>query len=85
MATKNRSESHWTLQQFTTKAGRPWYALQQHNDDGLLCQFTGYRHELEGIATKHGITPEELDPITKEEFFKRLNETVQAEWFEAED
>ena len=67
----SRNGTHWTLQQFTTIAGHPWFALQQHNDAGIISQFTGYRHEVDAMCSKHGITPEELDPITEQEFFDR--------------
>ena len=40
----------WTVQQFTTVAGHPWYALQQHSDGGVLWQYTGYRHEIDALA-----------------------------------
>lgn len=61
----------WTLQQFTTLAGRPWYALQQHSDAGIRHQLTGYRHEMEARARELRITPQELPPTTEEAFFHR--------------
>jgi hypothetical protein len=62
----------WTLQQFWTgPTGKPWYALQKQNDEGVLQQFTGYRHEIDAICKEYGITPEELPPTTEEEFLKR--------------
>jgi hypothetical protein len=63
---------HWTLQQFWTgPTGKPWYALQKQTDEGVIYQFTGYRHEIDELCTRHGITPEELPPTTEEEFFRR--------------
>jgi len=62
----------WTLQQFWTGlTGKPWYALQKQNDEGVIWQFTGYRHEIDAICTKHSITPEELPPTTEQEFLNR--------------
>ena len=61
----------WTVQQFTTIAGHPWYALQQHSDGGVLWQFTGYRHEIDALAARLAITPEELPPISEQDFFAR--------------
>ena len=65
---------NWTVQQFTFVAGRPWFALQQHSDGGVLWQYTGYRHEMDALAVRLGIEPEELDPIGEEEFFARCAE-----------
>lgn len=64
-------DSFWTMQQFTTVAGKPWFALQKQSDKGLLWQFTGYRHEIDRLCIKHGITPVRLPPTTEEEFFCR--------------
>jgi hypothetical protein len=61
----------WTLQQFTVICGKPWYALQRQNDEGVLWQYTGYRHEVDAFCRKHGVTPQELPPTTEEEFFRR--------------
>ncbi|MGO9440888.1 MAG: hypothetical protein ACLPXM_10125 [Terriglobales bacterium] len=61
----------WTVQQFTTIAGHPWFALQQHNDAGILCQFTGYRHEIDALIARLAIVPEELSPLAEEDFFAR--------------
>ena len=66
----------WTLQQFCTIARRPWYALQEQTDAGIVRQFTGYRHELETLARQMNITPEELPPITEQEFFRRQAEAL---------
>ena len=60
---------HWTLQQFTTVCGKPWYALQVQTDAGVLRQWTGYRHEMDELSKKLGVEPEELPPTTEEEFF----------------
>jgi hypothetical protein len=62
---------HWTLQQFATIAGHPWFALQRHSDAGVEQQFTGYRHEMEALAKQLGVQPEELPPTTAEEFLER--------------
>jgi hypothetical protein len=60
---------YWTLRQFWTgPTGQPWYALQQQNDQGVLWLFTGYRHEVDAICQKRGITPEELPPTTEAGF-----------------
>lgn len=64
----------WTLQQFWTgPTGKPWYALQKQNDEGVLWQFTGYRHEVDEICRRFTppIVPEELPPTTEEEFLNR--------------
>ena len=62
----------WTLQQFWTgPTGKPWYALQKQTDEGVLWQFTGYRHEVDELCRKHRITPQELPPTTEEEFLRR--------------
>lgn len=73
--------SHWTLQQFSTINGKPYYALQQHNDSGVVWQCTGYRHEIDAVTTKHRITPELLDPIDEEEFYSRAVTTEAPENF----
>ena len=61
----------WTLQEFTTIAGRPYFALQMENDAGVQKRFTGYRHEMDALAADIGISAEQLDPIGEEEFFAR--------------
>jgi hypothetical protein len=61
----------WTLQQFTTVAGKPWYALQQHTDAGVERQYTGYRHEMDALCRELRIVPEALPPTTEEEFLRR--------------
>jgi hypothetical protein len=73
----------WTLQQFWTgPTGKPWYALQKQNDEGVLFQFTGYRHEVDEICQQHGVTPEELDPITEQEFYDRQKTPDEPEEFQ---
>lgn len=67
--------SHWTVQQFTTVAGKPWFALQKHNDSGVVWQATGYRHEIESLCKLRNIQPEKLDPIDEEEFYRRFQTT----------
>ena len=69
---EQKPSTFWTLQQFAIVAGRPWYALQEQNDGGVLAQFTGYRHQMESLAAQLGIVPEELEPTTEEEFYSRL-------------
>jgi hypothetical protein len=69
----------WTLQEFTTVAGKPWYALQKQNDGGIVWQFTGYLYEVIELAERIGVVPEELAPITEDEFFARLAVSEQAE------
>lgn len=69
-----KEENVWTLQQFATVAGQPWFALQFQSDGGVQMQFTGYRHEMDNLAGKLGITPEELPVITEEEYFARCRE-----------
>ena len=68
-----RDASLWTLQEFATVAGQPWYALQKQDDAGILSQWTGYRHEVDVIAARLAITPEELPAVSEDEFFARLN------------
>jgi hypothetical protein len=67
----NNTGVYWTLQQFWTgPTGQPWCAVQQQTDQGVLWPFTSYRHEVDAICQKHGITPEELPPTTEEEFLR---------------
>jgi hypothetical protein len=40
----------WTLQQFATVDGKPWFALQKHNDGGVILHVTGWRHEIEKLC-----------------------------------
>jgi len=64
----------WTLQQFWTgPTGKPWYALQKQTDEGVIWQYTGYRHEVEAICRRVNppIVPQELPPTTEEEFLRR--------------
>ena len=62
---------YWTLHQFWTgPTGQPWYALQQQNDQGVLWQITGYRHEVDAICQKRGIAPEESPTTTEAEFLR---------------
>jgi hypothetical protein len=61
----------WTLQEFTTVAGRPWYALQQHSDGGVERQYTGNKQEMDALCRKHRIRPQKLPPTTEEEFLSR--------------
>jgi hypothetical protein len=64
--------SFWTLQQFWTgPTGLPWYALQKQNDKGVIWGTTGYRHQLEPIWQKLGVTPQELPPISEEEYLRQ--------------
>jgi hypothetical protein len=63
--------SRWTFQEFTDIAGRPWFALSEENDAGVVRQFTGYRREMDALAAPLGIVPEELAPIEEGEFFAR--------------
>ena len=63
----------WTVQQFwTTPAGKPWYALQLQGDEGVKWQLTGYRHEVDQFAAKHGIQAVELPAISEQEFTRRM-------------
>lgn len=65
--------SFWTLQQFSTgPTGKPWLALQQQNDAGVQWGTTGYRHEIDALCRKHGILPQELEPITEDEYYRRM-------------
>lgn len=70
----NSKDQLWTLQQFAIVAGQPWFALQLHSDGGVERQFTGYRHEMDSLAEKLGIAPEELPVITEGEYFARSGE-----------
>ena len=85
MSKRNRDEpssdrTHWTLQQFATIAAHPWYALQRHNDGGVVWQATGYRPELEALCRRHRITPAELEPIGEEEFYRRFQASGPQDW-----
>ena len=75
-----RKRRLWTLEQFTTIAGKPRYVLEEHCDDGqhllrpsggVKRQFTGYREELLELAARMGVSPEEGPGITEQEFFRR--------------
>ena len=68
-----RAASLWTLQEFATVAGKPWFALQKQSDAGILSQWTGYRHEVDELAARLAITPEELPATTEDEFFARFD------------
>jgi len=59
---------YWTVQQFTTVAGRPWFALQLQSDGGVDRQYTGYFHEMKHLAAELGVTPQVRAPTTEEEF-----------------
>jgi hypothetical protein len=63
--------TYWTVQQFATIAGKPWYALQQREGDHAIQQFTGNRDEINRLCGKFRITPRALEPVTEEEFFSR--------------
>lgn len=69
----------WTLQQFTTVAGQPWYALQQHSDGGVERQYTGYEHEMTALCRKLRVTPQVLPPTTEEEFLSRSQGDMPSE------
>jgi hypothetical protein len=34
-------------------------------------QFTGYRHEIDALAARLAIAPEQLPPISEQDFFAR--------------
>jgi hypothetical protein len=68
---EDKAAAVWTLQQFTTLAGKAWFALQRHNDSSVVQQITGYSHEIEQHLEQMGITPEVLPSTTEEEFLKR--------------
>ena len=68
-----RAASLWTLQEFATVAGKPWFALQKQNDAGILWQWTGYRHEVDALASRLAITPEELPATSEKDFFSRFD------------
>lgn len=71
-ATGRTDTAHWTVQQFATLPGGPWYALHKETDEGVIWGFTGYRHEIDALCQKQGITPEELPPIAEEEYYRRM-------------
>jgi hypothetical protein len=62
----------WTVQQFATVCGQPWFALQKQNDGGVEWCFTGYRHEVDELARKLGVRPVELGPIAEDEYYRRM-------------
>jgi hypothetical protein len=74
--TAEEEQSFWTLQAFATVAGRSWYALQRQSDAGIERQYTGYAPELQALAARLGIQPEELGAATEEEFFRRYDELM---------
>lgn len=62
----------WTVQQFSVgPTGLPWLALQKHSDAGVEYQYTGHRWEIDNICAELGIIPEELAPISEQEFYAR--------------
>lgn len=63
--------TRWTLQEFTSVAGKPWYALQEQSDSGVERQFTGNKQEMDALCRKHRIRPQELPQTTEEEFLNR--------------
>lgn len=63
--------TYWTVQQFAVIAGRPWYALQERIGNDAIQQFTGHRSEIDALCCKFNIVPEELKPVTEEEFYSR--------------
>jgi hypothetical protein len=69
----------WTVQQFAVLPGGPWYALHKQNDEGVLWGMTGYRHEIDAFAQKHGIKAEELTAIAEAEYYGRLAEGAARE------
>lgn len=71
-ATSRAEVAHWTVQQFTTLPGGPWYALHKQTDEGVIWGFTGYRHEIDALCRKLRIDPEELPPIAEEEYHRRM-------------
>jgi hypothetical protein len=63
----------WTLQEFSKgPTGHPWFALQRQNDQGIQWGTTGTRHELAAICSSHGITPQKLERITEDEYYRRM-------------
>jgi hypothetical protein len=71
--TKEQALKHtWTIQRFTTVAGRPWFALHKQDDSGVIWAITGYRWEIDAFIRQHGIQAEELPGITEEEYFSRM-------------
>jgi hypothetical protein len=66
--------TRWTLQQFGLVAGRPWFSLQEENDSGPTRRFTGYRQEMNALAARLGIVPEELEMIEEQQFYQRCAE-----------
>jgi hypothetical protein len=80
MTNDEQKQRHWTLQQFTTVAGKPWYALHEQTDAGVERGFTGYRYEMDELAARLGIVPEELEPTTEEEYFSRFDDDDLPAW-----
>ena len=64
----------FAVQQFTTINRKPWFALQRRSGAGVVQQWTGYRHEMEELIRRLGVTPEELAPTTEDELFTRLTQ-----------
>lgn len=72
-AGKTDSGVFWTVQQFTTLPGGPWYSLHKQNDDGVQWGMTGYRQGIDAFLQKHRITAQELSPITEAEYYRRMS------------
>ena len=72
MKNEKPADCRWTLQEVTTLAGKPWYALLLQSDDGVERQHMGYRWETDARAVELGIVPEKLPAITAMEFFSRF-------------
>jgi hypothetical protein len=69
----DKTKTFWTLQQYDEIRGKPWYALLEQDDAGIVRGWTGYRPELEALSRILNITSQELPPTTAQEFFIRTN------------
>jgi len=71
--------TRWTLQEFSANpVGEPMLALKEHNESGeVLRGFTGTREELGQIIAERQIKPEELEPISEAEYYRRELERIE--------
>lgn len=68
------NEQSWTIQQFAEVGGQSWHVLQQRNEQGeVQKQFTGYRPEMEELASRLNVKPKELAATTEEKFYESLS------------
>jgi hypothetical protein len=61
----------WTIRQYAVLHRTPMFALTASDHNGVMLSFSGTRQEMDEAARLQGAKPEELPPITEEEFFSQ--------------